>query len=362
MPWRFEWRQSWDEVWAEDFQSTWLRLLARAPCSHVYHLPDLVRAWVETYGAAVHARPLFGLATDDTLCQVVLLWVVVTHRGRFTRRRVLEPVGSRLFGYNDPLVGAPDADQIDWSGLWAGARRELARCYDQALFRFVHRRYARGLDAEPCGEQSPVLSLAGLSGLEDALARCSANHRGDVRRRLRRLEEKGELRLWVAGPGEATTAMQDFRDRFVPAYHKIWRSRPSGSLLDDTGVLKFLTRLLAEGIPAGWAHYAVLSVADTPIAWHLGLYHHRSLYWWVPAHDIAWENWSPGKALLAKLIEYAIARGWTRLHLLTGGQPYKLAWQPDPAELLAVRWHSPAFPGRVLGCYDTLHGWLKARG
>lgn len=362
MAWRFEWRQSWTEVWAEDFQVIWLQLLARDPCAHVYHLPDLVRAWAETYGAALSATPMFGLATDEAHRQVLLPWVVVTYAGRFTRRRVVEPAGSSLFGYHDPLVGTPDADGVDWSSLWDSARRELARSCDQALFRFVHPRYTQGIDAEPCGEESPVLSLGGLGDLQDALARCSTNHRSDVRRRLRRLEEKGELRLWVAGSTEASAAMQDFRERFVPAYHDLWRPRPSGSLLDRPGLVEFLTRVLAEGVTAGWGHYAVLYVADTPIAWHLGLSHQRSLYWWVPTHDTAWEHWSPGKALLAKLIEYAIARGWTRLHLLTGGQAYKLAWRPDPEDLLAVRWHAPTFGGRILGCYDALHGWLKAGG
>jgi CelD/BcsL family acetyltransferase involved in cellulose biosynthesis len=275
---------------------------------------------------------------------------------------VLEAVGSSLVGYHDPLVGTGDTGGIDWSNLWGSARRELARSCDQALFRFVHPRYTRGIDAKPCGEENPVLSLAGLGGLQDALARCSPNHRSDVRRRLRRLEEQGELTLWVAGPNDARAAMKDFREGFVPAYHNLWRPRPSGSLLDKPGSVAFLTRVLDEGLTAGWGHYAVLYVAHTPIAWHLGLFHDRSLYWWVPTHDTAWEHWSPGKALLAKLIEYAIARGWTRLHLLTGGHAYKLGWRPARDDLFAVRWHAPTVRGRILGCYDALHDWLKARG
>jgi CelD/BcsL family acetyltransferase involved in cellulose biosynthesis len=313
-------------------------------------------------GGGRRARGLWGRPPDDAHRQVLLPWVVATQAGRFTRRRMLGPVGSSLFGYHDPLVGASDADGIDWSSFWESTRRELARSCDQALFRFVHPRYTRGVATEPCGEESPVLSLAGLSDLQDALARCSTNHRSDVRRRLRRLEEKGEVRLWVAGPSEASAAMQDFSQRFVPAYHNLWRSRPSGSLLDRPGVVAFLARVLADGVPGSWGHYAILYVADTPIAWHLGLSHHRSLYWWVPTHDRAWDNWSPGKVLLAKLIEYGIARNWTRLHFLTGGHAYKLAWRPEAEDLLAVRWHAPTFVGRILGCYDGLHGWLKTGG
>src|SRR5882672_4726934 len=180
MAWRFEWRQGWTEVWAGDFQATWLRLLACDPCAHVYHLPDLVRAWVETHGATLSATPVFGLATDDAHRQVLLPWVVVPRAGRFMRRRVVEPAGSSLFGYHDPLVGAPDADGIDWSSLWESARRELARSCDQALFQFVHPRYARGMRGKPCGEESPVLTLAGLDDLQAVLTRCSRKHHSDV--------------------------------------------------------------------------------------------------------------------------------------------------------------------------------------
>jgi CelD/BcsL family acetyltransferase involved in cellulose biosynthesis len=177
-----------------------------------------------------------------------------------------------------------------------------------------------------------------------------------VRRQLRRLEEKGQVLLWVAGPSDAIAALHDFSQRFVSAYQQVWRSRPSGSLLDKPGLLEFFTRVVAEGVPSGWGHYAILYVADTPIAWHLGLLHRRSLYFWVPTHNPPWENWSPGKALLAKLIEYGITQGWTRLHFLTGGHPYKFAWRPDPQDLRTVRWHAPTPRGRIIACYDALHG------
>lgn len=358
MAWRFEWRRTWAEVWAEDFAGTWRRLLEASASAQVYHVPSLVRAWAETYGAAVSAAPTFGLARDDDGRTVLLPWVVVPHAGRVVRRRVLEPVGSSLFAYHDPLVARDDLERVDWPGLWDGARRELAQTCDTALFRFVHRRHLgpAGIGAEPCADESPVLDLSGVRSLEEALARCSTNHRGDVRRRLRRLAEKGDVRLWVAGPAESHEAIRSFRHDFVAAYHHVWRGRPSGSLLDRPGTLAFMTRVVSEGVPAGWAHYAALLVGDTPVAWHLGLSHADSLHWWVPTHDRAWEAWSPGKALLAKIVEHAIARGFTSLHLLTGGQPYKLAWRPEPEDLVSVRWHAPALTGRILGWYDALHG------
>jgi CelD/BcsL family acetyltransferase involved in cellulose biosynthesis len=198
-----------------------------------------------------------------------------------------------------------------------------------------------------------------LASLDAALARCSANHRGDVKRRLRRLQEKGEVTLWVADAGEAELAVSDFREHFGPAYRQIWRQQPGSNLFRQPGFANYAERILGEGLAAGWAHYAVLRVAGTPVAWHLGLFHQEGLYWWMPTYDAAWENLSPGKVLLAKLIEHAISQKWRRLHFLTGGQSYKLAWKPDKPDLRTIRWRAPGLRAALLAGYDAIQ---RSRG
>jgi CelD/BcsL family acetyltransferase involved in cellulose biosynthesis len=363
MGWRFEWIREWPRVWDTEFQATWRHIQASDPLGHVYHRPDLVRAWAETRGREVGAQAMVGIASDEVGRRVLLPWVSVSYPGRFTRRRVLEPAGQSLFGYHDPLVDGYEADTLDWPAFWEAARRASADECDQALFRFVDPRYGRGPRSEPCGEVSPVLNLVGVADLDACLSRCSAKHRGDVRRQMRRLEEKGQVTLWVAGPTEADEAARDFTDRFVPAYRDLWGARPAEDMLTEPGMTDFLERVIRSGIPSGWAHYAVLRVDGVPIAWHLGLLHQDELYWWMPTYDAAWETLSPGKTLLARLIEHSIAQRWRRVHFLTGGQWYKLAWKPEIMELRAVRWHAPTVAGALCACYDAVRrrrGAVKA--
>lgn len=355
MSWRFEWRRTWDAVWAPTFQDTWAGLLATSGSAHVFHQPDVVRAWAGTRAAALDADPLVGLARHQSGAQALLLWVVVPYRGRFLPRRVLEPIGGSLFGYHDPLVAAPAGEHIDWPDFWRAARREVRAWCDQALFRFVDPQYAQGALTEPCGEQSPVLDLSGLPDLEALLERCSRSHRGDVHRQLRRLSDVGAVSLWIADAASVDEAAADMTTRFIPALDTGWSRKPSGSIVGHAGVVEFLTRVVAEGVPAGWAHYSALRLSGTPIAWHLGFHDGGGLYYWMPCYDPQWENFSPGKILLTLLIQHAIAHGWPRIHLLTGGQPYKLAWQPTELHLRAVRWHAPTWRGAALACWDALH-------
>ena len=350
--WRFTWRTTWPDVWKEEFLSPWNEMLQQASFSHVYHRPEVVRAWAETRGAALGAQPMIGLAANRKGCRVLLPWVVVAYRGKFFRRQVLEPVGQSLFGYHDPLVTGDNPDAIGWISLWETLRRTLRNACDQALFRFVHARYGHGRRGELCAEQSPLLNLRGKTDFAGILARCSQNHRGDVRRRLRRLTEQGDVRLWVAKPTDVSAMEADFHEHFVPAYNTIWNTRPVGSMLAQPGLIAFLTRVVTEGVHNGWGHYVSLRVNDRPIAWHLGLLDRGSLYWWIPTHDPTWEHFSPGKVLLAKLIEYGITARWSQIHFLTGGHPYKLAWRPDALDLRTIRWYAPSLRGKMLTWYD----------
>jgi len=353
MSWRFEWRRTWPDVWEPSFQATWTALFDRNPNAHVYHRPDVVRAWAETHGAQQGARPMMGLAVDPEGRRLLLPWVVVPRRGRISRRRVLEPAGQEFFGYQDPLVEG-DRSQIDWKSFWECARREARAVSDQALFRLVHPCCAQGPRSAANGEESPVLDLEGLESFDDLLARCSTNHRGDVRRRIRRLEGKGAVVLWVAEDREVEQAVTDLVERCLPAYSDVWRSRPEGSMVDRPGVRELVTRVVADGLPSGWARYVALSVEGEPVAWVVALFHRRDLYWWIPAYDRRWEAFSPGKVLLAKLLEFAVAKRWSRIHFLTGGQDYKKAWQPTPNMLRTVRWHAPSVRGFLMAGYDAL--------
>jgi CelD/BcsL family acetyltransferase involved in cellulose biosynthesis len=342
-------------VWAPDFRAEWDRLLADSPCANVYHHPDLVRAWADTHGRAIHAQPLFAIAKGPDRAQVLCAFVVVAQRGRYASRRALGPVGMNFFGYHDPLVaGTSDALRVEWPAFWEAVRSSVGDRCDHALIPSVHAAFAAGPLARPDSDPSPVLSLTGLATLDDVLARCSANHRGDVGRRLRRLRETGDVTFSIAAEGSSVgAALEDFHEQFLPAYTGYWRSRPEGCMLDQPGVGAFVERVVSEGVPAGWAQYDRLSLDGRSIAWHIGLTFRRRMYWWIPAHDSAWQSHSPGKVLLALLIERAIASGVEELHLLTGAHRYKVDWKADVVTLSTLRWHAPSAKGTALAWYDA---------
>jgi CelD/BcsL family acetyltransferase involved in cellulose biosynthesis len=350
--WQFEWRRDWADVWREPFERTWCDAFASNDCAHVYHHPALVRAWADTCGRAAGIEPLIGFARANTGQQVLLPWVISRTSGTVVVRRTLEPVGQDLFGYHDPLPDGP-ASTIDWPTFWPSARIAVSNLCDQALFRFVHAEFA-GPDAASTGGDSPVLRLDQFTSFDALLASCSANHRGDVRRRRRRLAERGVVSLWIPGPEEADEALGDWRSHAREAYRDVWVRRAQRNTLVRAGFDEFAARVIADGLRGGWAHYAALRVDGAPIAWHLGLADRGRLYWWIPTHRKEWEPYAPGKVLLAAVIEELHRAKWREIHFMTGAQAYKLAWRPVPADLRVIRWHAPGPRGTILSLYDAV--------
>jgi CelD/BcsL family acetyltransferase involved in cellulose biosynthesis len=354
--WRFEWHRTWDSVWNEPFVSDWQQLMRRSPYATVFHEPALVRAWAETRGGAVGAKPLFGIASRGDGAMVLLTFVVQDNRGRRVTRRAISAAGDAFFGYHDPLVAGIDPVDVDWAPFWNRVRQETAGDADHALMRFVNATYGRGPFVDALTTPSPVLDLSSCSTLDEVLAKCSRKHRADIGRQKRRLEEEvGSLELWSAGRAESLLAISDFRQHFLTAYARNWSDRERRSMFDDPGVQDFAERVLSDGIPGGWARYSVLRAGGQPLAWLIGLEHRRASYWWVQTYAREVRQYSPGRLAFGFAIADALSRGFTAVHMMTGESTNKLEWRPRRTDLHALRWYAPTVKGALLGWYDRQH-------
>lgn len=351
--WQFEWRRAWSDVWSASFEQTWQAMFEAADSAHVYHQPALVRAWADTCGRTLNAEPMFGLARSTAGVQLLLPWVVVRYAGRLAVRRALEPVGGDIFGYHNPLLAGAAPDAVDWAGFWRAVRADVNSACDQALFRLLQPAYAPDIEGRLDSEDSPVLDLRGRPDLGSVLSACSSSHRIDVKRQLRRLGQRGDVSLWIAGGGEVADALAAVRLGLLPAYRALWSGRDRRNTLLGPGLDAFLEAIVSRGLPAGWTHVSVLRVGETPIAWHAGFADRGRLYWWLPTHDLTWSNHSPGKVLLALLIDAVCRAGWTEVHMLAGHHDYKTAWRPSPQPLAAIGWAAPTIRGRLMAWYDA---------
>jgi CelD/BcsL family acetyltransferase involved in cellulose biosynthesis len=177
-----------------------------------------------------------------------------------------------------------------------------------------------------------------------------------VKRRFRRLRERGEVEFRVSSAAEIDTVAGDLAERFLVQHALLCREKQYADPFGAPEALAFLESVFSKGIEEGWALYGSLRVEGESIAWILGLVHERELYWWRPAYHSEWKEYSPGKVLLASTLEHAIERGLQRVHFHAGAQRYKLAWKPDLPPTSSLSWYARSLRSSTIAWYDRLAG------
>lgn len=164
------------------------------------------------------------------------------------------------------------------------------------------------------------------------------NHRTDTRRRIRRLREKGNVQLFVVNERE------EILER-LPVLFKLhkekWNSLNLPSQFDQDSERRFFKEL-ARRLPLEMLHYTELRLNDIPLSCHFGFVCKNWLFWYKPAFNIQYQQYSPGKVHLALLTQWGIDNGLTGIDFLQGQEWYKTLWANETLQttetIAAHRW------------------------
>lgn len=313
-----------------------LALWGEAASACVFNHPVWWQAALDCFGPD---RRVFAITVrnNDALCAFWLFWEKqLGFRDAFVR--VLEPVGSRVSDYLMPLI-APGCDS---PGVIAAMIGELEtrmsprtmilwpKADDVAVCDAVGRSVrGRGFlvhrQVRPCPRMALAESYAALE------ARWSRNHRSQVRRRIKRLGEKGEVALYVARTRKEIGA----RLPVLFEMHKSnWQARGGGSEFDDAASARFIERLV-EDLPAELLHYSEVRAGNTPVSSHLGFLRGGDILWYKPAFDLAFSQYSPGMTHVALLSRWGIENGFEALDFMQGEESYKFSWADETRETVS---------------------------
>jgi CelD/BcsL family acetyltransferase involved in cellulose biosynthesis len=173
-------------------------------------------------------------------------------------------------------------------------------------------------------------------------SRLSRNHRGDIRRRRRRLEEEGNLAITQEDGSEDLEGLlaEGFR---IEASG--WKGSHGTAILSSPATRRFYSSVARWAREEGWLRLAFLRLDGRPLAFHLDLEADGVLYHLKGGYDPAFEQYSPGKVLHHEMLARAFAAGLARYEFLGGDEPYKLSWADDVHERLLVQ----AFAGSLAG-------------
>lgn len=338
MSWAFEHHTTWESVLSPVFLDRWQRWALEAPGAFVFLQPALGRAWIETYRPLQNIEPRFMVAKSES-CLVFFPLVLWRRNWKNCRVRVLLPLGGGDFDYHDPLVvGKCSHSQLAafWNELIRELRDRFGQEFDQLDLTGIHGR----TDSEGwmVADSCPWCDLAPYSSIEDFLKTVSKSLRNDLTRQQRRLSKEGSLVYHVyenddlEGISSGLEALLRFHRRRWPNAYKA----PG-----------FHANLVMHAAAAGSLHFSELRVRDKAVSWHLGFVSNGRFYYYLPAYNPDYRDFSPGKVHLLYCMEAAIESGMSCFDHLRGEENYKNGWTQNVSHIYSFSHRQSSLGSRV---------------
>jgi CelD/BcsL family acetyltransferase involved in cellulose biosynthesis len=179
----------------------------------------------------------------------------------------------------------------------------------------------------------PVVTLPDTRDVQDFLGTLGKKERHEIRRKLRRAEAAGEVRLDISA-----APLTDL-DAFIELHQKRWGAEglfprtPGGDCSR-----RFFRHLFRHFGPNGEAKLTFLTVGGRRIAAGIHFDDGATIFYYNAGVDPDARDLSPGVVMVAKYVEMALGVGRRRMDFLRGDEPYKYEWGAidEPIQRLLV--------------------------
>ena len=180
----------------------------------------------------------------------------------------------------------------------------------------------------------PVAELPVGGTMDDYFATLGKKERHEIRRKVRRAEGDGEVRL-----DDSTDPLGDL-PAFIDLHQKRWGAE--GLFPDTEGGRHsrvFFARLFELFGSDGPLKLAFLTIDGRRIAAGVSFETADALLYYNAGVDPEWRDLSPGVVMVERYLRRAMERGIARMDFLRGNEPYKYEWGAvdRPIQRLLVR-------------------------
>jgi CelD/BcsL family acetyltransferase involved in cellulose biosynthesis len=174
-------------------------------------------------------------------------------------------------------------------------------------------------------------------------------------RKTRKMErELGPLRFEpdVADP-EMLRTMMDWKS------NQYWRTG-IGDVFSFDWVVALLNRLHAMRTAEFRGKLSALYAGDNLLALHFGMQTETVLHYWFPVYDPAFQEFSPGIAMLLEIARDADDAGIRRIDLGKGNEDFKTSLRSAAFDVAAGSVGGGGMIGGARQCWSRTRNWLKS--
>jgi CelD/BcsL family acetyltransferase involved in cellulose biosynthesis len=350
--------------------AAWDALVAQTPAATPFSRHCVQRAWWDAYGETAHDQTLVvadAAAPDDVVGIMPLMHrhelepgdvaarTTIRHRPGCELRPVPASATAVFFGasyhadYATVLAAPADLNAVceavaallatEGSERWDVVDLRRLRAGDPATDAL-----AKALEWEApkanwvvTREQEdvcPIVTLTPGADFETYLGTLGGKERHEIRRKIRRAEAAGEVRL------ESSARPIDDLDAFVELHQKRWGADGLFPATEGGAASRrFFAGLFGECALDGVVDLSFLTVGGRRIAAGVTFDDGEAVYYYNAGVEPDARELSPGVVMVACYIQRAIELGRTRLDFLRGDEPYKYEWGAvdAPIERLLVQ-------------------------
>jgi len=188
-------------------------------------------------------------------------------------------------------------------------------------------------------ERSPFVRLEGT--YEDYERTLSQRRRSELRRRRRRLAERGTLSFELE---TGTKRLDELLAEGFAVEGSGWKTEQGTAILSRPETRLFY-RLVAEwAAQRGSLRLAFLRLDGRPIAFHFTIEDGRSAYQLKGGYDTDFREFAPGQLLVQDMVRWAFGRELRTYEFLGADEAFKLDWTASLRDRIALHAfpHSPA--------------------
>lgn len=192
-------------------------------------------------------------------------------------------------------------------------------------------------DDIPC----PVIPLQDITDWDDfQKQRLSAHMRKKGLRYLQNLlqRERGALNFERVSDDDET--IQYALSELVRSHRDRWAKKETFTPFENDTFIQFHQTMAITAAKRGWLGLYRLRVADTTIATVYGFHHKNKFYDYQHGLDNEWSKYSPGRQLIAYIIQSCIKDKYVEYDFLSGNESYKFSWTQIVRYNKSLLWHN----------------------
>jgi CelD/BcsL family acetyltransferase involved in cellulose biosynthesis len=305
-------------------KNEWDDLVARTR-DEVFYRHDFLRIWLSNFSAGAQARILTARNQGRLVAALPLVEERTTLYG-VPIRQVVSASNAHSCRFDLIAEDPPEAAALFFRHLTANRTWDVLKILDVpdggGAWHFLDAARATGL---PVGTweslRSPFVPLP--TSVDDYQAKLQTKFKANLRRRRKKLEEKGAVTF------ERVTAGPDLEAKLEEGFaleQSGWKGKRGTAMAQDNKTRGFYTELARSMSYQDKLVLYFLRVNGRAVAFHYALVHGQRYLLLKPGYDEALKECSPGQLLVEEVIKDCIARGYTEFDFLGPDMVWKRDW------------------------------------